>query len=181
MRKLTTSELHRLSPEDLQKKPRIPVVVVLDDVRSAYNVGSVFRTCDAFAVEQIFLCGITAFPPNREVMKTALGSTETVPWKYYPSCPEALMQLKNEGYHIYISEQTDESILLETFTPELKRKYAIVFGNEIKGVSDGILPLSDGAIEIPQFGAKHSFNVSVSVGIVLWQMRHALSQLKSTL
>jgi 23S rRNA (guanosine2251-2'-O)-methyltransferase len=176
MRKLTTSELHRPSPEDLQKTIRIPVVVVLDDVRSAYNVGSVFRTCDAFAVEQIFLCGITAFPPNREVMKTALGSTDTVPWKYFVSVPEAVKQLKDAGYLVFLAEQTTGSIPLDKFIPGKKEKYVVVFGNEIKGVSDEILPLAHGAIEIPQFGAKHSFNISVSVGIVLWHLHQQMKK-----
>ena len=154
--------------EEFKSSSRLHVVVVLDNVRSAYNVGSVFRTCDAFAVEKIFLCGITASPPNREVMKTALGSTESIPWKYFTTSEEAVMHLKNDDYKILIVEQTDQSIGLEKFLPERNKKYALVFGNEVEGVSDELLALASIAIEIPQFGTKHSFNISVSVGIVLW-------------
>lgn len=149
---------------------RLPAVVVLDNVRSAYNVGSVFRTCDAFAAEKIFLCGITAAPPNRELMKTALGSTESVPWEYRKSVDDAVLELKTSGYRIVLIEQTDESIPLEKFLPVANHKHALVFGNEVDGVSDLLLPLADIAIEIPQFGAKHSFNISVSAGIVLWDL-----------
>lgn len=147
---------------------RLPLTVVLDNVRSAYNVGAVFRTCDAFAVERILLCGITACPPNRELMKTALGSTGTIPWQHFPSGREALAQLKSSGYRILLIEQTDESVSLGDFLPAAGGKYALVFGNEVGGVSEECLAWADAAIEIPQFGAKHSFNISVSAGIVLW-------------
>ena len=168
MRKLTTTELKRPSVDEFQTATRLSVTVVLDNVRSAYNVGSVFRTCDAFAVEKIFLCGITASPPNREVMKTALGSTESMRWNYFSSSIEAVRLLKTEGYEIVLIEQTNESISLEKFFLGENKKYAFVFGNEVEGVSNDLLSLADMAIEIPQFGTKHSFNISVSTGIVLW-------------
>jgi len=168
MRKLRTSELNRQSAEEMKNSERLPIVVVLDNVRSAYNVGSVFRTCDAFAIEKIYLCGITASPPNREVMKTALGSTESIPWKYFKSADEAVNELKSSGYLISLVEQTDESISLEEFLVKKNQKYALIFGNEVEGISQPLLSLADTAIEIPQFGIKHSFNISVSAGIVLW-------------
>jgi 23S rRNA (guanosine2251-2'-O)-methyltransferase len=168
MRKLTTTELNRPNKSEFQTAARLPVAVVLDNVRSAYNVGSVFRTCDAFAVEKILLCGITATPPNREVMKTALGSTASINWNYFPSSMEAVRQLKAESFEIILIEQTDESISLEKFLFQKDKRYAFVFGNEVEGVSDEVLALADTAIEIPQFGTKHSFNISVSGGIVLW-------------
>jgi len=168
MRKLRTSELNRLSAEELKQSKRSPVIVVLDNVRSAYNVGSVFRTCDAFAIEGIYLCGITAQPPNRELMKTSLGSTDSIPWKYFKSNEEAVRDLKSSGHQIVLIEQTDESISLEQFFPEKEKKYALIFGNEVEGIADVILPLAEIALEIPQFGTKHSFNISVSAGIVLW-------------
>lgn len=168
MRKLATTELSRKNITEFKNTTRLPVIVVLDNVRSAHNVGSVFRTCDAFAVEKIYLCGISAAPPNREVMKTAIGSTESVEWKYFNSVAEAIHSLKESGYQIILIEQTDESISLENFIPSKEKKYALVFGNEVSGVSDEILSLADVAVEIPQFGTKHSFNISVSAGIVLW-------------
>ncbi|MBS1656715.1 MAG: TrmH family RNA methyltransferase [Bacteroidetes bacterium] len=170
MRKLRTTELQRKSAEEMKTAVRLPAVVVLDNVRSAYNVGSVYRTCDAFAAEKIFLCGITAAPPNRELMKTALGSTESVPWEYRKSVYDAVLELKVSGYTIGLVEQTDKSISLEKFRPDANQKYALVFGNEVEGVSESLLPIADLAIEIPQFGAKHSFNISVSAGIVLWEL-----------
>lgn len=168
MRKLTTSELNRPSADDFKNVLRLPVTVVLDNVRSAYNVGSVFRTCDAFAIEKICLCGITATPPNRDVMKTALGSTESILWNYFASSEETVNQLKSDGYEIILIEQTDQSSSLEKFLPQKNKKYALVFGNEVEGISEALLALANGAIEIPQFGTKHSFNISVSAGIVLW-------------
>lgn len=162
--------MQRKSAEEMKTAVRLPAVVVLDNVRSAYNVGSVYRTCDAFAAEKIFLCGITAAPPNRELMKTALGSTESVPWEYRKSVYDAVLELKASGYRIVLIEQTDESISLEKFRPDANQKYALVFGNEVEGVSESLLPIADLAIEIPQFGAKHSFNISVSAGIVLWDL-----------
>ena len=168
MRKLRTTELNRLSAKEMKNVMRLPITIVLDNVRSAYNVGSVFRTCDAFVIEKVYLCGITAYPPNRELMKTALGSTDSIPWEHFVTGKEALLQLKSSGYKIILVEQTDESISIEKFSSKPGEKYALVFGNEVDGVSDELLPLADAAIEIPQFGTKHSFNISVSAGIVLW-------------
>ncbi|MEO5673606.1 MAG: TrmH family RNA methyltransferase [Chitinophagales bacterium] len=168
MRKLSTSELNRPGLKEFKNATRLPVAVVLDNVRSAYNAGAVFRTCDAFAVEKIVLCGITAAPPNRELMKTALGSTESVLWNYYSSANDAIARLKLEGYEIIIIEQTDQSISLEEFIPQINQKYALVLGNEVEGISTDLLEHSGLAIEIPQFGTKHSFNISVAAGIVLW-------------
>jgi 23S rRNA (guanosine2251-2'-O)-methyltransferase len=168
MRKLATSELNRLSLQDFKNASRMPVALVLDNVRSAYNVGSVFRTGDAFAVEKILLCGITAAPPNRDVMKTALGSTESIQWNYFSLVDEASNHLKSDGYEIVLIEQTDESIALDKFFPEKNKKYALVFGNEVEGISEQLLSLAKSAIEIPQFGTKHSLNLSVTTGIVLW-------------
>ena len=176
MRKLKTTELGRLTKDEIKKKGRLPIVIVLDNVRSAYNVGSIFRTCDAFLVSEIILCGITSQPPNRELMKTALGSTASVPWKYFQDTEKAVKELKELGYQIILIEQTDESISLNKFIPEEKEKYALIFGNEVDGVSGSILPLAHGAIEIPQFGTKHSFNVSVSTGVVLWHWYEKLSK-----
>lgn len=171
MRKLSIHELNRLSKESFQKKEKIPVVIVMDNIRSMHNVGSVFRTADAFLVEEILLCGITAQPPKPEIHKTALGATETVDWSYHESAAEAVSKLKENGYTIVLIEQTDHSIELIDF--EFKNeKYAFVFGNEVKGVSNDVVPLADLAVEIPQFGTKHSFNVSVCAGIVL----HAVFQ-----
>ncbi|MCY7410100.1 MAG: RNA methyltransferase [Chitinophagales bacterium] len=170
MRKLATTELSRKNIDEFKNTTRLPVIVVLDNVRSAHNVGSVFRTCDAFAVEKIYLCGISASPPNREVMKTAIGSTESVEWIYFTSVEEAIQFLKKSDYQIILIEQTDESISLEKFIPLKEKKYALVFGNEVSGVSDEILSLAHVAVEIPQFGTKHSFNISVSAGIVLWEL-----------
>jgi tRNA G18 (ribose-2'-O)-methylase SpoU len=141
---------------------------VLDNVRSAHNVGSVFRTADAFAVEAVYCCGITAIPPNRELLKTALGTADSLQWKYYSTTHEALMALKTQGVHITGVEQTDESIVLEKFKPAFNKRQAFVFGNEVTGLDDAILHLLDDCIEIPQFGTKHSFNISVTAGIVLW-------------
>lgn len=170
MRKLKNEELDRLTVEQFKKSEKAEIVVVLDNIRSLNNVGSVFRTSDAFLVNQIHLCGITAQPPHREIQKTALGATESVEWKYFESSVDSVLQLKKEGYIIVAIEQIDKSISLETFIPNQKQKYAFVFGNEIKGVSDNILDHTDYCIEIPQFGTKHSFNISISAGIVLWHL-----------
>lgn len=148
----------------------MPVAVVLDNVRSLHNVGSAFRTADAFLVEKIFLTGITGTPPNREIHKTALGATESVPWEHQSDTAALLSQLRDEGYKIVVIEQTDESVLLQEFKYELDARYALVFGNEVNGVSDDVVELADLAIEIPQGGSKHSLNVSVCLGIVVWDM-----------
>ncbi|MCP4551059.1 MAG: RNA methyltransferase [Bacteroidetes bacterium] len=168
MRKLLNSELKRLTIEEFKTASKIPLVVVLDDVRSLNNIGSVFRTGDAFLVEGIHLCGITAIPPHREIQKTALGATETVKWQYFNDIQQSVGQLKSEGYKIYAIEQVDDSISLNKFTPYPTDKIAVILGNEIKGVSDLILSQIHGSIEIPQFGTKHSLNISVCAGIVIW-------------
>lgn len=170
MRKLKNEELDRLTIEQFKKSDKSEIVVVLDNIRSLNNIGSVFRTSDAFLVKQIHLCGITAQPPHREIQKTALGATESVDWKYFETTLESVLFLKKEGYQIVAIEQIDKSISLEFFIPGKKQKYAFVFGNEINGVTDNILEYSDICIEIPQFGTKHSFNISVSTGIVLWHV-----------
>ncbi len=175
MRKIANEELGRVAAKDYGKLSRGKAIVVLDNIRSAVNVGSVFRTADAFGVEAVYLCGITATPPNRELQKTALGATESVPWKYFPTTLEAILLLRKMHHKIVGVEQLDESISLEKFSPNNNEPYAFVFGNEVNGLSDDILELLDIGIEIPQFGSKHSFNVAVSAGIVLWQNEFAVN------
>ena len=171
MRKIPNSELNRLSIEDFKKADKLPVIIVLDNIRSQHNIGSVFRTSDAFRMEKIFLCGITATPPNREIHKTALGATESVEWKYFDSTIDAVDHLRKEGYKIFAIEQVENSINLEDFNLNLQdNKVALVFGNEIDGVSEEVMPHIDGSIEIPQFGTKHSLNIAVSAGIVIWEI-----------
>ena len=167
-------ELERLSKDAFQTAEKSPLVVVLDNVRSMHNVGSVFRTCDAFLVEKIYLCGFTPCPPHREIQKTALGATETVAWESYPSTKELILTLKENGFTIFAIEQTHNSIALDQFIPTAKSKIALVFGNEAEGVDEEVIKLCNGAIEIPQFGSKHSFNISVSAGIVLWDIYNKL-------
>jgi tRNA G18 (ribose-2'-O)-methylase SpoU len=162
------AELGRATGDELRERPRIPVVVVLDGVRSLHNVGSFFRTCDAFAVERLVLCGITGTPPDREIHKTALGAELTVAWSYFNNVEEALVELRTEGCMLLAVEQVTRAVMLDDFCPDVTEKYALVFGNEVEGVSQGALDLCDGAIEIPQAGAKHSLNVAVSGGVVLW-------------
>ncbi|MEL6537122.1 MAG: RNA methyltransferase [Bacteroidota bacterium] len=169
MKKLSTSELNRISVDDFKSTDKIPLVVVLDNIRSMHNVGAAFRTGDAFAIEKIYLCGITAKPPHRDIQKTALGAQDSVAWEYTATTSEALEQLKAEDFTICIIEQTDQSVLLNDFQFESGKKYAVVFGNEAFGVEDAVLPLADVALEIPQFGTKHSLNVSVCLGVVLWE------------
>jgi tRNA G18 (ribose-2'-O)-methylase SpoU len=168
MKKLETSEIQRLSVEEYQKSAKKPFVLILDNVRSLHNVGSAFRTADAFAAEKIFLCGITGTPPNREIQKTALGATESVAWQYQEKIQNVLKELKEQHYLIVSIEQTDESVLMQNFEIDTHQKYAFVFGNEVFGVSPEAIALSDLSVEIPQFGTKHSLNVSVSLGIVCW-------------
>jgi 23S rRNA (guanosine2251-2'-O)-methyltransferase len=170
MKKLKTSELNRLSIEDFQKSEKSPVVVVLDNIRSMNNIGSVFRTCDAFRIQQLMLCGITATPPHREIQKTALDATESVDWKYFEETTLAIKSLKENGFTVFAVEQTDNSILLNNLTVKHNQKIALVFGNEINGISDEALNICDYALEIPQYGTKHSLNISVSTGIVLWDI-----------
>jgi tRNA G18 (ribose-2'-O)-methylase SpoU len=161
-------ELNRISAEQFKEEANENLVIVLDSIRSMNNVGSVFRTADAFKVGKIYLCGITAVPPHREIHKTALGATESVSWEYVKEVSEAIVSLKNQGYQIVAVEQTNQSTYLQDFQPQKNEKYAFVFGNEAFGVGDEVLPLCDIGLEIPQFGTKHSFNIVVSLGIVLW-------------
>lgn len=170
MRKIANEELGRIKAEEYRKHQRHKIIVVLDNVRSAMNVGSVFRTGDAFGIEAIYLCGITATPPNREMEKTALGATNSVPWNYFSTTRAALLHLKEKHYRIVGVEQLDESIALNQYKPNREEARAYVFGNEVNGISDEVLDLLDAGIEIPQFGSKHSFNIAVSAGIVLWQV-----------
>jgi len=176
MKKLRLEELNRYSLEEFKSLPKTPVVLVLDNIRSALNVGSVFRTADAFALAGIHLCGITAQPPHREILKTAIGATESVDWQYFPKTINSVNALKTRGFRIIGIEQTDESIPLQDFSPITPQPLALVFGNEVGGLSDDVLPLLDACIEIPQYGTKHSLNVAVAVGIVTW---HLFSQLVS--
>lgn len=161
-------ELGRMSPGQFREKEKFPLVIVLDNIRSMMNVGSVFRTADAFRIEKILLCGITARPPHKEIHKTALGATESVAWEYFEDSTDAVRQLRENDYQVLALEQTTQSQSLDIFQPEQGSKYALVFGNEVKGVQDDVLPLCHGSIEIPQFGTKHSFNISVTAGITLW-------------
>ncbi len=170
MRKLNITELHRLSAEEFKTVEKLPLVVVLDNVRSLHNIGSVFRTSDAFRVECIYLCGITATPPHPEMHKTALGAEFTVDWKYVNNTVEAVDNLRSEGYTVYSVEQVEGSTLLQDLQLEAGKKYAVVLGNEVKGVQQKVVDHSDGCIEIPQFGTKHSLNVSVTAGIVIWDL-----------
>jgi tRNA G18 (ribose-2'-O)-methylase SpoU len=170
MKKLSMSDLNRLSPEDFKSSEKLPIVLILDDVRSAYNVGSIFRTADAFRITGIYLCGISARPPHKDITKTALGATASVDWKYFQDVTDSVMQLKEEGFLIYAIEQADESIDLMDFRPGKGEKIALIFGHEVFGVKEELLKIADGCIEIPQFGTKHSFNVAISAGIVLWDI-----------
>ncbi len=167
-RKLKLDELNRASIDEFKAQDKLPVAVVLDNVRSMNNIGSIFRTSDGFAVEQICLCGITAQPPHRDIEKTALGATQAIVWTYYETPVAAIEQLRKDGYKIIAIEQAENSLMLNTFIPKKTEKYALIFGNEVNGVSDEAMELIDACIEIPQFGTKHSFNIVVSAGIVLW-------------
>lgn len=175
MRKRLNEELGRKSVEEFRKAKKVPVVIVLDNVRSHNNVGSVFRTADAFLVGKMILCGITAVPPHRDIQKTALGATESVEWQYCRNAAEAVRSLKEKGYYIVAVEQVEGSYDLQDFPVEKGRKYALVFGHEINGVSQEVVDLCDAGLEIPQFGTKHSFNIAVSAGIVLWELSKKLS------
>jgi 23S rRNA (guanosine2251-2'-O)-methyltransferase len=170
MRKLKLDELNRASVKEFKASKKFPVAVVLDNVRSMHNIGSIFRTADGFAVEELCLCGITAQPPHREIEKTALGATQSVYWTYYEDVLEAVQKLRNDGYHIVAVEQAEKSTMLHNFKPIAGQKYALIFGNEVNGVSDEVMKNIDACIEIPQFGTKHSFNIVVSAGIVLWDL-----------
>ena len=175
MRKLRTIEIERLSLEEYHQSQKMPLVVVLDDVRSMHNVGSVLRTGDAIRVERVLLCGITGTPPHAEIHKTALGAEDSVDWSYVPSAVEAVRQLKQEGYQVLSVEQAEGSTMLHEFRPLPGERYAVVLGNEVKGVHQEVIDLSDGCLEIPQYGTKHSLNVSVTAGIVIHHF--ALSRL----
>ncbi len=177
MRKLKNSELNRLEVESFKKAEKNPIVLVLDNIRSLNNIGSIFRTADAFLIEDIYLCGITARPPHREIHKTALGATDSVNWKYFSTTLEAIEELKKKGYKIVSLEQADQSIMLSKFTPDLKASYAIVLGNEVHGVAQDVVDISDYCIEIPQFGTKHSFNVTISNGIIIWDILLKMNRL----
>ncbi len=168
MQKLKLEDLNRVSVEEFKEQEKLPVVVVLDNVRSMHNVGSVFRTGDGFSIEKIVLCGITAKPPHREIEKTALGATLSVEWVHFEQTIDAIAALRKDGYVIIAIEQAKNSTMLNTFTPDPKHKYALVFGNEVDGVSEEVMAKIDECIEIPQFGTKHSFNIVISAGIVLW-------------
>lgn len=199
MRKLRTIEMNRLTLEEFKEAEKLPLIVVLDDVRSLYNVGSVFRSCDAFRVEAVYLCGITATPPNAEIHKTALGGEDSVDWEYFKTTEEAVEKLKQKGYFVYSIEQVEGSTKLQnlpeahdklfnqeiesvkqensslfTLHSSLPKGYAVIFGNEVKGVKQNIVDMSDGCLEIPQFGTKHSLNVSVIAGIVVWEFAKLL-------
>ena len=162
-------ELGRVTADEFKQQPKNPIVLVLDNIRSMHNVGSAFRTCDAFNVEKLYLCGITATPPQKEISKTALGATESVDWTYKESVADLAKELKSEGYAILLVEQTDHSVMLQEFDFAQYGKVALFVGNEVFGISDELLPLCDAAIEIPQFGTKHSLNVAVATGITLWE------------
>ncbi|MBJ7880344.1 RNA methyltransferase [Gelidibacter salicanalis] len=170
MRKLKNSELDRLSVDEFKSKDKTPLIIVLDNIRSLNNIGSVFRTSDAFLVEKIYLCGITATPPHKDIHKTALGSTETVAWEYAENTMEVIEELKSEGIIVAAIEQAENATMLNEFQPERNQKYALVFGNEVKGVAQQVVSASDVILEIPQFGTKHSLNISVSCGVVVWDI-----------
>ena len=174
MRKLRTIEMHRLTVEEFKEAEKLPLVVVLDDVRSLYNVGSVFRSCDAFRISALYLCGITACPPHAEIHKTALGAEESVAWHYFATAEEAVRSLQTEGFFVYSIEQAEGSTKLHHLTLERRQKYAVVLGNEVKGVHQSVVDLSDGCLEIPQWGTKHSLNVSVAAGMVVWEFAKQL-------
>jgi tRNA G18 (ribose-2'-O)-methylase SpoU len=170
MRKLPIDEIGRLSPEEFKEIKKLPVIAVLDDIRSHHNTGAVFRTCDAFACEAVYLCGITGYPPHRDIQKTALGATETVEWRYYENILDAIKELKLNDYKIAVLEIAEGSIDIRDFTPALDEKIALILGNEVNGVAQEIIDICDYCIEIPQYGTKHSLNVSVSGGIALWEI-----------
>lgn len=176
MRKLSLKELNRVDIHTFKKASKNPIVIVLDNIRSAHNVGAAFRTADAFALEHLYLCGITATPPHREILKTAIGASESVDWSYFKQTQDAITQLKEQEYQIVGIEQADESTPLQSFCIQPEDKIALIFGNEVKGIDDKIMQMLDHCVEIPQYGTKHSINVSVCIGILCWEM---LKQQKS--
>lgn len=170
MQKLKNDELNRLSPEAFKNAEKTPIVLVLDNIRSLHNVGSAFRTADAFLIEKIYLCGVTGTPPNKEIEKTALGATNSVEWVYVKNTMDAINELRANNYKVYSIEQADKSVKLHVFETDRSKPLALVFGNEVYGVDQEIVDVSDAVVEIPQLGTKHSLNVSVSLGIVLWEL-----------
>ncbi|MBQ0770065.1 MAG: RNA methyltransferase [Bizionia sp.] len=170
MRKLKNSELDRLTVTDFKTATKTPLIIILDNIRSLNNIGSVFRTSDAFLIEKVYLCGITATPPHKDIHKTALGSTDTVAWEHVKDTLELVEKLKKENITICSIEQAEHATMLDAFSPEANKKYALVFGNEVKGVAQNVVNASDYIIEIPQFGTKHSLNISVSCGVVVWDV-----------
>lgn len=178
MRKLKITELNRLTVDEFKQADKLPLAVVLDEVRSLHNVGSVFRTSDAFLVNRIYLCGITATPPHPEMHKTALGAEDTVAWKYVKNTLDAVRELHNEGFTVLAIEQVEGSTMLDKLQLEADKKYAVVMGNEVKGVQQEVVNACDGCIEIPQYGTKHSLNVSVTAGIILWEFANKLMEFK---
>ncbi len=179
MHKLRTIEMQRLSVDEFHEANKLPLIVVLDDVRSLHNVGSVFRSSDAFRVEAVYLCGITATPPHPEIHKTALGGEDSVTWRYFETATEAVAELAEKGVFVYSIEQVEGSTKLQNLQLDTDRRYAVVFGNEVKGVHQEVVDLADGCLEIPQFGTKHSLNVSVTAGIVIWEVaKQFLERLK---
>lgn len=170
MRKLENKELERKSVADFKEAKKTPITIILDDIRSLHNIGSVFRTADAFLIEKIYLCGITAIPPHKEIHKTALGATETVAWEYHKEVTDVIKSLKKDNLKVFAIEQVENAVFLQDFAIEKEKKYALIFGNEVYGVSEKAIALCDGSIEIPQIGTKHSLNISVSAGIVVWDL-----------
>ncbi len=169
-RKLKNSELDRKSIEDFKEAKKTPLIVILDNIRSLNNIGSVFRTADAFLIEKIFLCGITATPPHKDIQKTALGATDTVVWEHRENTEDVIKELREKGVKILSIEQAEDAVMLNDFSPKSDETYAIVFGNEVKGVQQSVVSASDYVIEIPQYGSKHSLNISVSAGVVMWDL-----------
>jgi len=169
-RKLKNEELPRLSESEFKKVEKLPLIVILDNIRSLNNIGSVFRTADAFLIEKIYLCGITAQPPHKDIHKTALGATETVDWEYAENTLDVVQRLKSENVKVLAIEQAEKAVMLYTFTPNPSLKYAVVFGNEVKGVAQEVVDASHAVIEIPQYGTKHSLNIAVSAGVVIWDL-----------
>lgn len=179
MRKLKNEELDRLDISEFKQADKSPIIIILDNIRSLNNIGSVFRTSDAFLIEKIYLCGITAQPPHNDIRKTALGSTESVSWEYHENTINVIDKLKSEGVIICSIEQAENATFLNIFEPQLNTKYAFVFGNEVKGVQQDVVDNSDVVIEIPQYGTKHSLNISVSAGVVIWDVFSKIKSLKS--
>jgi len=174
MRKLSVDELNRLTVSEFRNKPKIPVSVILNNVRSMNNIGSVFRTCDAFLIKKLYLCGITACPPHKDKHKTALGATESVSWEYHENTAELVRKLKDENCLVAAAEQTDKSLFLPDLMVDYNKEYVIIFGHEINGIDQEVVNLADFSVEIPQYGTKHSLNISVSAGIILWEFARQL-------